>query len=410
MTRKLMKGCEAIAEAAVRAGCKCFFGYPITPQNEIPEYLATRLPQVGGTFLQAESEVAASNMIYGAGGTGTRVLTSSSSPGISLMSEAISYLIGAEVPVVIVNIMRSGPGLGGILPSQADYEQATRAIGHGGCRMLVLAPSTVQEATELVQDAFDLADYYRNPVMILADGLIGQIMEPVELTEGRKPIKPLGPKTWATTGAAGRAPNVINSLYLAAEELERHNLDLAEKYARMRRDEVRTESYRTQEPYDLLIVAYGTVARVCKTAIESLRARGHKVAMLRPVTLFPFPEVELRAAAEKARQVLVVELSTGQLVEDVRQALAGSRPVHLLGRSGGIMVAPDEVVSAAESLASAELPTPARAARPARAAKAAKPRQEGGSSWLRPSFKDPRRSRLRPRITARAARTASRID
>ena len=247
MTKKLMKGSEAIGEAAVQAGCKLFFGYPITPQNEIPEYMSMRLPQIGGAFVQAESEVAASNMIYGAAGTGERVMTSSSSPGISLMAEAISYLAGSELPVVIVNIVRAGPGLGGILPSQGDYFQATKASGHGDFRVLVLAPWSIQEAADLVQDAFDLADYYRNPVMILGDGLIGQMMEPVEFSEGRAPIKELEPKTWATTGCDGSRPtNVVNSLFLDPEELEQHNIHLKAKYDLMVADEVRYADLRNR--------------------------------------------------------------------------------------------------------------------------------------------------------------------
>ena len=346
MAKKLMKGCEAIGEAAIRAGCKLFFGYPITPQNEIPEYLSHRLPQVGGTFVQAESEVAASNMIYGAAGTGERVFTSSSSPGISLMQEAVSYLAGAELPVVIVNIMRAGPGLGGILPSQADYFQATKGGGHGDYNTLVLAPWSVQEAADLVADAFDLADYYRNPVYVLGDGLIGQMMEPVLFREDRKPLKDLPPKAWASTGWKGDRPRaVINSLYLDADTLERHNQDLQAKYATMRRDEVRWQGYGLDEDYDVLIVAYGTVARVCLTAVEELREEGVKAAILRPITLYPFPYEALRQAASKARAVLVVELSAGQMVQDVQLAVAGAKPIHFHGRTGGNLVSPDEAAA-----------------------------------------------------------------
>jgi 2-oxoglutarate ferredoxin oxidoreductase subunit alpha len=346
MTKKLMKGSEAIGEAAVQAGCKLFFGYPITPQNEIPEYMSMRLPQIGGTFVQAESEVAASNMIYGAAGTGERVMTSSSSPGVSLMAEGISYLAGSELPVVIVNIMRAGPGLGGILPSQGDYFQATKGLAHGDFRVLVLAPWSIQEAADLVQDAFDLADYYRNPVMVIGDGLIGQMMEPVEFGEGREPIKELEPKTWATTGCDGtRETNVINSLFLDPGELEQHNIHLKEKYDLMVENEVRFSEYGTDDDYDVLIVAYGTVARVCSTAIDELREAGKKVAMVRPITLFPDPYGAVREAAHKASSVLVVELSTGQMIEDVALALARSRPIHFLNRMGGILVSPDEVVS-----------------------------------------------------------------
>jgi 2-oxoglutarate ferredoxin oxidoreductase subunit alpha len=355
MTKKLMKGSEAIGEAAVQAGCKLFFGYPITPQNEIPEYLSARLPAIGGAFVQAESEVAASNMIYGAAGAGERVMTSSSSPGVSLMAEGISYLAGSELPVVIVNIMRAGPGLGGILPSQGDYFQATKGLAHGDFRVLVLAPWSIQEAADLVQDAFDLADYYRNPVMILGDGLIGQMMEPVEFREGRTPIKDIPAKTWATTGCAGdRAPNVINSLFLDPEELERHNYKLTEKFRSMERDEVRFETYETESDYEILIVAYGTVARVCSTAIDELREEGIHVAMVRPISLFPFPYEAVRTAAEKARAVLVVELSSGQMIEDVHLALARSRPVHFLNRMGGILVSPDEAVAKVKAILAGE--------------------------------------------------------
>ncbi|MFH1177077.1 MAG: 3-methyl-2-oxobutanoate dehydrogenase subunit VorB, partial [Acidobacteriota bacterium] len=349
--KKLMKGCEAIGEAAVQAGCKLFFGYPITPQNEIPEYLSHRLPQVGGTFVQAESEVAASNMIYGAAGSGERVFTSSSSPGISLMQEAISYIAGSELPAVIVNIMRAGPGLGGILPSQADYFQATKGGGHGDYRVLVLAPWSVQEAADLVQDAFDLADYYRNPVMILGDGLIGQMMEPVEFRADRQPCKPLAPKTWAATGCDGTRPtNIINSLFLDPEVLERHNIKLKAKYDSMVRDEVRHACTFTDAPYDVLVVAYGTVARVCSTALEDLREEGLHAALLRPISLFPFPYHELRQAAEAAKAVLVVELSSGQMIEDVQLALEGCRPLHFLGRQGGMLVSPEAVAEKVRAL------------------------------------------------------------
>ncbi|MEJ2421699.1 MAG: 3-methyl-2-oxobutanoate dehydrogenase subunit VorB [Acidobacteriota bacterium] len=344
MAKKLMKGSEAIGEAAIRAGCKHFFGYPITPQNEIPEYLSHRLPQVGGTFVQAESEVSASNMIYGAAGTGVRVFTSSSSPGISLMQEGISYIAGSQLPVVIVNIMRAGPGLGGILPSQSDYFQSTKGGGHGDYRLIVLAPWSVQEAADLVQDAFDLADFYRNPVMVLGDGLIGQMMEPVEFSEKRKPFKPLKPKDWAATGYDGtRERAIINSLFLDPEELERHNERLAKKYETISKDEIRWKEYDTKEPYDVLIVAYGTVARVCLTALEELKEEGVKAAMIRPVTLFPFPYRQVYQAAQKAKHVLVVELSAGQMIEDVELALKATRPVHFFNRMGGMLANPEEV-------------------------------------------------------------------
>lgn len=348
MARKLMKGCEAIGEAAIRANCKLFFGYPITPQNEIPEYMSRRLPQVGGTFVQAESEVAASNMLYGAAGAGERVFTSSSSPGISLMQEAISYMAGSQLPVVIINIMRAGPGLGGILPSQADYFQSTKGGGHGDYRLLVLAPSSVQEAADLVQDAFDLADYYRNPVLVLADGLIGQMMEPVEFKEDRKPLKQLQPKDWAATGwkGEGRPRAIINSLFLDPAVLEARNQTLSAKYDEMARTEVRFAEYFTDEPYELLVVAYGSVARVCLSAIRQLRTEGIKVALFRPISLFPFPTDAVALAAEKAGRALVVELSAGQMVEDVRLACGRNFPVAFHGRTGGHLVSPEEARSA----------------------------------------------------------------
>ncbi len=352
MAKKLMKGSEAIGEAAVQAGCHLFFGYPITPQNEIPEYMSMRLPQVGGTFVQAESEVAASNMLYGAAGSGERVMTSSSSPGVSLMAEGISYLAGAELPVVIVNIMRGGPGLGGILPSQADYFQATKGMAHGDFRLLVLAPWSVQEAADLVQDAFDLADFYRNPVLILGDGLIGQMMEPVEFAEDRQPIKELAPKTWAATGNDGSKPrSVINSLFLDPEVLEQHNFHLERKYKTMERDEVRFESYGDDGEVDVLIVAYGTVARVCSSALEELREAGITTAMVRPISLFPFPYQAVREAAARAKTVLVVELSMGQMIEDVRLSIDGSKPIHFLNRVGGMLVSPDAVVEKITAIA-----------------------------------------------------------
>lgn len=344
MAKKLMKGCEAIGEAAIKAGCKLFFGYPITPQNEIPEYLSHRLPQVGGMFVQAESEVSASNMIYGAAGTGERVFTSSSSPGISLMSEAISYLAGSQLPVVIVNIMRAGPGLGGILPGQADYFQATKGGGHGDYHCLVLAPWSVQEAADLVQDAFELADYYRNPVMILGDGLIGQMMEPVEFSDDRVPIKVIGPKDWATTGwkRDGRPRAIVNSLFLDADTLETHNKNLMAKYDEIKANEVRFYEDLPGEEFDLLVVAYGTVARVCSTAMENLRAQGLKIGLIRPITLYPFPYEAVSKAAKKAKAVLVFELSAGQMLEDIKLAVLGAKSIHFYGRTGGHLITPEE--------------------------------------------------------------------
>ena len=350
MAKKLMKGCEAIGEAAVQAGCRLFFGYPITPQNEIPEYLAARLPQVGGTFVQAESEVAASNMLYGAAGAGCRCFTSSSGPGISLMQEGISYIAGAELPVVFVNIMRGGPGLGGILPSQSDYFQAVKGGGHGDYRCLVLAPSTVQEAADLVQEAFDLADKYRNPVMILGDGIMGQMMEPVEFKRSIRPEE-LPPKPWATTGAKGRAPNIINSLHLAPEALEAHNWKLQRKYDAMAKHDCRHETWSLDGEVDVLFVAYGTVARICKTAIDTLRERGVKAGLFRPISLFPYPGDALAQAAARATHVLVSELSCGQMLEDVRYHVANRQSVAFYGRVGGMIMTPEELVAEALKLA-----------------------------------------------------------
>lgn len=352
MDKKLMKGSEAIGEAAIKAGCRLFFGYPITPQNEIPEYMALRLPEIGGTFVQAESELAASNMLYGAAGTGARVFTSSSSPGISLMMEAISYLAGAELPCVIVNIMRAGPGLGGILPSQSDYFQATKGGGHGDYHLLVLAPWSVQDAADLVMDAFDLADYYRNPVMVLGDGLIGQMMEPIMFKEERQPLKTVREKTWATTGAKGRTPNIINSLYLSPEILEKHNQDLQAKYAEMVASEQRYATYHTDTPYDLLFVAYGTVARVVLTAIEELQEKGIRTALFRPISLYPFPYAALRECALKAKTLLVTELSAGQMIEDVRLATREERPIQFFGHQGGVLINPTELEEKAEAILS----------------------------------------------------------
>lgn len=335
MAKVLMKGNEALGEAAIRAGCRFFFGYPITPQSELPHYLAKRLPEVGGVFLQAESEVAAINMVYGASGTGARVMTSSSSPGISLKMEGISYIAGAELPCVIVNMQRGGPGLGSIQPGQADYFQAVKGGGHGDYRLLVLAPASIQEMVDLMGLAFNLADKYRNPVMILGDGTLGQMMEPVEFPEmtdlGTLPEKP-----WATTGAKGREPNIINSLYLNPVELEEHNWKLQAKYDKMAAEETRAESYFTEDA-EIVLVGYGSSARVAKAAVDQARKQGIKAGMFRPITLFPFPKSEIQAACRQAKTVLTVEMSMGQLVEDVRYNLEFKVPVHLYGRAGGMV-------------------------------------------------------------------------
>ena len=343
MAKKLMKGNEAIGEAAIRANCRLYFCYPITPQSEVAEYLARRMPEVGGVFLQAESEIAASNMLYGAAGAGVRCFTSSSSPGISLMTEAISYIAGAQLPVVFVNIMRGGPGLGGILPAQSDYFQSTKGGGHGDYRMLVLAPSTVQEAVDLVKLAFEKADQYRNPVMVLGEGMLGQMMEPVEFGEGLPMPRPL-PKPWATTGARGRKPNIITSLFLDSDELERNNLELHARYEQMEREEIRYEEYDLDEEVDTLIVAWGTMARIAKTAIDLAKEEGQRLGLFRPISLFPFPFDALRSAASGARRLLVVELSLGQMVEDVEKAVEGTRPVHFYGKVGGNIPSPEDIL------------------------------------------------------------------
>ncbi|MBS3810767.1 MAG: 3-methyl-2-oxobutanoate dehydrogenase subunit VorB [Halanaerobiales bacterium] len=346
--KTLMKGNEAIAEAAIRAGCRYFFGYPITPQSELPAYLARKFPEVGGTFLQAESEVAASNMVYGAAGAGARVLTSSSSPGISLKAEGISYIAGAELPAVIINIMRGGPGLGTIQPSQADYFQATKGMAHGDFYLTVLAPSSVQEAVDLTMDAFDIADKYRNPVLIVGDGIIGQMMEPVEFKD---PIDPddLPKKEWATDGAKGRERNIINSLALDPHDLEDHNLKLKAKYDRMKEEEVRYEELYTEDA-DIIIVAYGTTARIATSAIEMARKDGYKVGLIRPITLFPFPSDIINETADRVENFLTVEMSLGQMVEDVKLAVSGKKPVHFYGRTGGVVPSPEEIVEEIEKI------------------------------------------------------------
>ena len=353
--KKLMKGNEAIAEAAIQAGCRYFFGYPITPQNQIPEYMSKRLPQVGGCFLQAESEVAAINMVYGAGGSGARVMTSSSSPGVSLKQEGISYLVGAEVPCVIVNMVRGGPGLGSIQPAQSDYYQSTRGGGHGDYRMCVLAPGSVQEAVDLTQQAFDIADRYRNPVLVLGDGLIGQMMEPVDLdaAQNRAPAADLPPKTWAANGhvpTAERPRAVVNSLYIDPQELEQHNLKLQAKYARIAQAECRWQEELLDDA-EIVLVAYGTTSRIARSAMRKCRERGIRVGLLRPITLWPFPEEALRATLKTAKHYLVLELSLGQMVDDVRLAVNGAAPVDFYGRSGGMVPSVSEIVAQIEKIA-----------------------------------------------------------
>jgi len=349
-----MKGNEAIAEAAVRAGCLNYFAYPITPQTEVAEYLAKRLSEVGGVFLQGESEVAVSYMIFGASACGERVLTTSSSPGVSLMSEGISYITAAECPAVFVNIMRGGPGLGGILPSQADYFQSTKGGGHGDYRLLCMAPASVQEAVEMVMQAFGLAEKYRNPVMILGDGLIGQMMEPVEFPDKLK-AKPSNKDDWATNGMDTRKSNkrnLVKTLYLNPEELNAHNLKLKAKYDRMEREETRYESYNMEGDYKALIVSYGTMSRVCRTAIDILKADGLEVGMLRPQTVFPFPVKAINEAAAKqsCKVVFSIEMSMGQMLEDVERSVRGQRPVHWYGKCGGEVPTPEEVMDVVRSI------------------------------------------------------------
>jgi len=351
VAKVLMKGNEAIAEAAVRAGATNYFCYPITPQSEVAEYLAHRMPELGGVFLQAESEVAVGNMLFGASSTGKRCFTSSSSPGISLMQEAISYMAGAQLPCVVINIMRGGPGLGGILPAQSDYFQAVKGGGHGDYRVLVLAPSTVQEAIDLTMLAVHLADKYRNPVMVIADGMIGQMMEPVEFPEHYEE-PPLPPKDWAATGAAGREPRIIKSLSLDPLVLERQNVILHEKYEQMKADEARFELYRVSAKNRILIAAYGTTARICQTVIDELEQEGVSVGLFRPITLFPFPEQALRteAARTNIEAVLTVEMSMGQMVEDIERVIAGAKPVKFYGRTGGVVPTPEEVTEQIKQL------------------------------------------------------------
>ena len=348
MSKVLMKGNEAIGEAAIRAGCLNYFAYPITPQSEVAEYLARRMPEAGGVFLQGESEVAVGYMIFGAAGCGARVFTTSSSPGISLMSEALSYITCAQCPAVFVNIMRGGPGLGGILPSQGDYFQATKGGGHGDYRLLVMAPASVQEAVEMVMQAFPLAEKYRNPVMILGDGLIGQMMEPVEFPEDLV-CEPSNKDDWATNGMDHRSretPNLVKSLFLDPVQLNNHNLLLKEKYERMKREEVRYEAYNLEGDYRALIVSYGTMSRVCRTAIDFMKEAGLEVAMIRPQTLFPFPEAAVREAAGKTGcQVAVsIEMSMGQMVEDVERSVRGRCPVEWYGKCGGEVPTPEEIM------------------------------------------------------------------
>jgi 2-oxoglutarate/2-oxoacid ferredoxin oxidoreductase subunit alpha len=345
--KKLMKGNEAFAEAAIRAGCDAYFGYPITPQSEVMEYLAAQQPHLrtGMVLLQAESEVAAINMVYGAAGTGKRVMTSSSSPGISLKQEGISYLAGSQLPCLILNVMRGGPGLGTIQPSQSDYFQATKGGGHGDYRMIVLAPASVQEMADFVKLGFELAFKYRNPVMMLSDGIIGQMMEKVELFE-QQPRMTEFDQSWATTGKTpDRERNIITSLDLDPARHEVHNRNLQAKYQKMRENEIRFEAIDCDDA-DYLFVAYGSCARICQKSVKLARAKGIRAGLIRPVTLFPFPEPVLAQMAKKLKGILAVELSSGQMIEDVRLAVEGNVKVALHNRMGGMVPSPEEVFDA----------------------------------------------------------------
>lgn len=337
-----MKGNEAIAEAAIRAGCLRFYGYPITPQTEVSAYMSKKMPKVGGLFMQAESEIAAINMVYGSAAAGVRAMTSSSSPGISLKAEGISYIAGADLPCVVLNIVRGGPGLGGIQPAQSDYFQATKGLAHGDFQLVVLAPSSIQECVDLTYEAFDIADQYRMPVMLIGDGMLGQMMEPVTFPEEYKG-RDLPEKTWATNGTQmKRKHNVVNSLYIEPNELEKLVVERYKKYDYIKETEVKYETENIKDA-DVVLVAYGTIARIAKSAMQKARNEGIKVGLIRPITLWPFPEKIISETAKKAKSFLAVEMSMGQMVEDVRLAVNGQADVHFYGRTGGVIPTPDEV-------------------------------------------------------------------
>lgn len=347
----MMKGNEAIAEAAIQAGCRHYFGYPITPQTEIAAYMAKRMPKIGGVFLQAESEIAAINMVYGVSAAGKRVMTSSSSPGIALKSEGISYLAGSDLPAFIVNVQRGGPGLGGIQPSQSDYWQATRAGGHGDFHVIVLAPASVQEMASLTVKGFDLADKYSMPSMILADGTIGQMMEPVLLDIGaQKTYK----KPWALTGTKNkRKHNIVTSLYLQPDELERMNFERFKRYEVIEKDEPLYESYMMEDA-EYCVVAFGIAARVSRNAVDAAREKGIRVGMIRPITLWPFPKKAIADAAKQVKTFLSVELSMGQMIEDIELAMKCTKPVKLVNRVGGMIPSPEQVLGSIEEIAGGE--------------------------------------------------------
>lgn len=345
----LMKGNEAIAEAAIRAGCRHYFGYPITPQTELAAYMAKRMPKIGGVFLQAESEIAAINMVYGVASTGKRSMTSSSSPGVSLKQEGISYIAGADLPALIINVQRGGPGLGGIQPSQSDYFQATKGGGHGDYHLIVLAPSSVQEMADMTAKAFDLSEKYRVPAMLLADGTMGQMMEPVDLSGITAPAD--APKPWAVTGTEGkRQHNIINSLYLVPEQLEQKNFERFERYKAIEENEAMYESFMMDDA-EICVVAFGIAARVSKNAVVAARKEGIKVGLIRPITLWPFPKAPLAEAADKVKGFISVELSMGQMIEDVRLATDCKKPVALCNRTGGMIPTPEQVLDSIRTMA-----------------------------------------------------------
>ncbi|MBT9129781.1 MAG: NADH-dependent phenylglyoxylate dehydrogenase subunit alpha [candidate division WS2 bacterium] len=337
----LIKGVEAIAESAIRAGCRMFFGYPITPQNETPEYMSRRLPQVEGIFLQAESEIAAINMVMGASAAGARVMTTTSSPGFSLMMEGMSYLVGMELPCVVANVVRGGPGLGNIAPAQSDYFQATKGGGHGDYKTIVFGPSTVQELVELTYHSFDLADKYRNPVVLLTDGALGQMMEPVIFPEMRK-LNTLPEKPWALTGALNREKNIIMSFEMDPKILENINWELQKKFQKISEDEVKYEEYATDDA-EFVIVAYGTIGRIAKSTVKALREENIPVGLIRPISLWPFPYGVITQLVPQVEAFMVVEMSAGQMVEDVRLAVGDRRPVFFYGRPGGMVPSPRDI-------------------------------------------------------------------
>lgn len=346
-SRTLMQGDEACAESAIAAGCRFFAGYPITPATEIAEMLARRLPQVGGVFIQMEDEIASLSAVIGASVGGAKAMTATSSPGFSLMQEGISYIACSMVPAVVVNVMRGGPGLGNIQPAQADYSQMTKGGGHGDYKVLTLAPSTIQELVDHVGLAFDLADKYRQIVFVIADGMLGQMMEPVELPEMRE-LRP--PPAWALTGAKGRPKNIITSLYLNAPELEKVNQQLQAVYQRIEADEVRYETYLLEDA-DIAVVAYGTAARIARTAIRKAREAGIRVGLFRPITVYPFPYEALKEATGKVQEILVVEMSAGQMLEDARIATCCQVPIRFFGKMGGIVPLPEDILAEIEAVA-----------------------------------------------------------